>query len=192
MGWTSYHAKFYKNGNVDKKAECDYYFNKHKDIYEVLKSAMVGNTYYGAIKQKSSGNVFGVVFKTSVDNRNYFNFSYKDMEETMLPSECDCPIGILKLLSPTDNEWANEWRKNCNENARIKKETRDLDKAEVGTRIVVTMPCDTRLFAKGEQVIIIKKKNYNNRTQWVCENMSVRFTNALMNYIKQERAYKIA
>lgn len=23
MGWTSYHASFYKNGKIDRKAECD-------------------------------------------------------------------------------------------------------------------------------------------------------------------------
>ena len=46
MGWTSYHASFYKNGKIDRKAECDSIMNcdmvGNKGRYEVLKSAMVG------------------------------------------------------------------------------------------------------------------------------------------------------
>lgn len=44
MGWTSYHASFYKNGKIDRKAECDSIMNcdmvGNKGRYEVLKSAM--------------------------------------------------------------------------------------------------------------------------------------------------------
>ena len=60
MGWTSYHATHYKNGMVDRKAECDSIFNdvmvtRDSDIpigkFEVLKSTMVGSTYYAAVKK---------------------------------------------------------------------------------------------------------------------------------------------
>lgn len=33
MGWTSYHASFYKNGKIDRKAECD----------SIMNCDMVGN-----------------------------------------------------------------------------------------------------------------------------------------------------
>jgi hypothetical protein len=75
MGWTSYNATFYKNGKVDRKAEIDYLFNR--DGYSVLKSTMVGTTYYGAVKytnRKGEEVVFGLVCLTKVDNRSYYNF----------------------------------------------------------------------------------------------------------------------
>ena len=57
MGWTSYHvAPIYKNGKqfIDRKAECDRLFNcsmvNNLGKYEVLKSSMVGSTYYAAVK----------------------------------------------------------------------------------------------------------------------------------------------
>lgn len=37
MGWTEYHASFYKNGKVDRKAECDNLWSKD---CKVLKSTM--------------------------------------------------------------------------------------------------------------------------------------------------------
>ena len=49
MGWTSYHASYYKNGTVDRKKECDDVFSKGD--CKILKSAMVGSTYYAAIKK---------------------------------------------------------------------------------------------------------------------------------------------
>ena len=137
MGWTSYNASFYKNGSIDRKAECDSYWSGNNDQYTVLKSAMVGSTYYAAIRvnkkpvrdeeghivKDASGNwimqevqdpaVFAAVFLTSTNMKDYYNFSYKDMDEAVLPGCYDCPAGILKLLTPTDNELALEWRAMC-------------------------------------------------------------------------------
>ena len=100
MGWTGYHATHYKNGKVDRKAECDAYFMEglNRGHFNVLKSSMVGSTYYAAVSplKKSNGKddngnyiyvdipeneriVFGVVFLTSTDAKDYYNFSYKDM-----------------------------------------------------------------------------------------------------------------
>ena len=142
MGWTSYHATHYKNGKVDKKAECDAYWmdGLNAGHFEVIKSSMVGNVYYGAVKAllkrngkdnegkdvyvqipESEQKVFAVVFLTSVDSKDYYNFSYKDMDETMCPYCFDCPIGILNLLSKTDNEYALEWREKCHEKHNEKK-----------------------------------------------------------------------
>lgn len=51
----------------------------------------------------------------------YDNFGYKDMDETMGPYQYDCPERILKLLTPTDNEYALQWREKCWENIRKRK-----------------------------------------------------------------------
>ena len=126
MGWTSYRPTYFKpNGQVDRKAECDAYFmgDCNKGYYNVKKSAMVGSTYYAAVEKvyekvdgkdvyipENERTTWAAIFLTSVENGEFF---YKDMDETSGPYNCDCPKGILKLLSPTDNEWALAWRENC-------------------------------------------------------------------------------
>lgn len=148
MGWTSYHAEHYKNGSPDCKAECDAYFMEglNSGHYRVEKSTMIGSVYYAAVTslKKYIGDnqyedlpmedqyTFAVVFLTAVDTNDYYNFSYKDMDESCGPFYYDCPDSILKLLSPTTNEWALEWRKKCREHNRKRKL---LKKLPVGTVI---------------------------------------------------------
>lgn len=163
MGWTSYHAEFYKNGKIDRKAECDNELTK-SGCYEVLKSAMVGATYYGAVRNKDN-TVFAVVMLTSVDTKDYFNFAYKDMSETMMPYHFECPQNILNLLTPTNNAWANEWRRRCKENAEIKQAKNGLKNLKVGAKIEVEMPCKTTLHEKGAKVVLTKR-TYNGKQCW--------------------------
>ena len=121
MGWTSYHATYYnKHGEIDRKRECDAYWLEglNRGYFEVIKSSMVGATYYGAIralKRRTKNNtvedipeneqsVFGVVFLTKTDCRSYYNFCYKDMDETMGPCAYDCPAGVLSALTEINAE----------------------------------------------------------------------------------------
>lgn len=155
MGWTSYHATYYKrNGSIDRKAECDAYFLEglNRGHFEVLKSAIVGSVYYAAVRNlkrcvgrdENGGYIYedvtnepvwGAVFLTQTDSKDYFNFSYKDMSEDMGPCECNCPLSILKLLSPTDSEWALEWREKCRKRAEQKKSPNALANLPVGAKI---------------------------------------------------------
>ena len=143
MGWTGQSAKFYKNGKIDWKAECDYILNDENEntLWEVVKSSMRGSTYYAAVKMtdKETGKfeIFGAVFLTRINNRSYFNFMYKDMDETCGPYEYDCPKGILDLLTKTDDEWANEWRKKCREKLERKTPGQKLSKLPIGTTIEI-------------------------------------------------------
>ena len=160
MGWTWQHATHYKNGKVDRKAECDAYFNEGLNAgwYHIEKSALVGTVYYAAIRQlrrfvpgtngketetipESEQTVFGIVFLTGTNIKDYFNFGYKDMDESMHPYYYDCPAGILKLLSPTDSASANEWRENCRQRAAQKKADKknpdSLENLPIGTVIRV-------------------------------------------------------
>lgn len=128
MGWTSYHAEFYKNGTVDRKKEIDKLWTQNEiEKYpelNVLKSRMIGSTYYAAIEEKENGiikKVFAVVVLTSINMNDYFNFSYKEMTESAGPYCYDCPKGILDLLTETDNEYAINWRNKCRENLQKKK-----------------------------------------------------------------------
>lgn len=152
MGWTSYHADhYYKNGQINRKAECDAYFEEglNRGHFKVLKSTMKGTVYYAAVqnlKRRMEKDVYedipeseritwAVVFLTSTNAKDYYNFSYKDMDEACGPCECDCPESILKLLSPTDNEYATEWRKKCWEKINAKKEHKTLGTLPIGSVI---------------------------------------------------------
>jgi hypothetical protein len=208
MGWTSYRATHYKKGKIDRKAECDAYFLEglNRGHFDVLKSSMVGSTYYAAIKPLKKGGskdengnyiyvdipkeeqyVFAVVFLTSTDRKDYFNFSYKDMSEDMGPYQCDCPKGILDLLTPTENEMANEWRKMCYQNHEEKKKNKtnvnSLNKLPIGSVIKVTMPCRTRLYNEGDVVTLTKGYVYGvKRPAWVSPR--ARFTAGLMRLLE--------
>ena len=141
MGWLEYHADHYKNGKVDRKAEMDAIYNwedKNRKI-EVLKSSVVGGTYYAAVKSFNKTNGFecvtAVVCLTSVSTKGFYNFAYKDMDETMGPYKYDCPKGILDLLTPTENEYANEWRKTCYAQLAKKQDKNSLSKLPIGSEI---------------------------------------------------------
>lgn len=53
--------------------------------------------------------------------KNGCTFGYKDMEETMGPYVYGCPDRLLDLLTPTDDESAQEWREKCREKNRRRK-----------------------------------------------------------------------
>ena len=44
----------------------------------------------------------------------------------MEPYHYECPKSILKLLTPTDNELANEWREKCYEYHKQKAEKKTV------------------------------------------------------------------
>lgn len=118
MGWTGIQATYHKiNGQVDRKAECDA-INKNWPEHTILKSSMVGTTYYAAIKNTHNGKneVYAIIYLTKVSTHNYYQeFLYKDMSEDMGPCETKCPLAILKLLTPTEDKIALEWRRRCYE-----------------------------------------------------------------------------
>lgn len=199
MGWTSYCAQTkYKNGKIiiDRKEECDNRFNQNivthdsnKIIgkYEVLKSAMVGSTYYAAIKQtkfateaeEENSIVFAVVCLTSTNLKEYYNFSYKEMDETCGPYQFDCPKSILDLLSPTDNEYALEWRNRCYEVLKEKKNPNSLSNLPIGSEIKYTN-------YKGEEIVLFKHPAAYQfkRAFWMCKdkNAYVSTKNIPSNY----------
>lgn len=174
MGWTSYRAEHYKwsgkNRIVDRKAECDAYFMEglNRGHFKVLKSAMVGSTYYAAVKllkkaiKDEQGNtqyvdlpeneqdVWAAIFLTSTNMKDYYNFSYKDMDESCGPCHNECPVSILKLLTPTNSEYANRWRKACWDYHNGKKNNKnDISNLRVGSKVKFT--------ANGKEYIMRKE-----------------------------------
>lgn len=187
MGWTSYHVEPTYNSKakkytVDRKAECDKLFNcdmttldDHKVIgkFEVLKSYVVGSTYYAAIKrtkfatetEAETSKVFAVIVLTSVNNKDYHNFAYKDMDETMGPYQYGCPKSILDLLPPTDNEYAIAWRNKCYEVLKERKNPNTLGNLPIGSEIKYVNH-------KGEEIILFKHPAAYQfkRPFWMCKD----------------------
>ena len=179
MGWTTCNASHYKNGKVDRKAECDDLWNKD---CTVLKSTMKGSTYYGALKLRD-GRVIGTAVLTCGGERNshYFNFGYKAMDETVGPCCYDCPKSILNLLTPTDSEWANEWRRKCYENANKKRWIKDLP---IGAKVEWTR-------WDGEKIILTKHAPAYQFKTWFWFNES-NGTYTKKKLVTEENAREVA
>ena len=154
MGWTSYEATYFKkNGDIDRKAECDAYFMRdNAGHYKVLKSSMKGTVYYAAVttltkyigKDENGKSMYesipedkqeawAAVFLTRTEEGRYFH--YKDQDETSGPCEDHCPKCILDLLSNTDHELALDWRKRCRKNIQKSNKLSKLDRLKNGSVI---------------------------------------------------------
>lgn len=131
MGWTGIHATYYNGDKIDRKAQLDSLWNEGN--HKVVKSTMKGAVYYAAIE--TPDGITGVVTITRVNMKNYFNFVYKVIIETMGPAESKCPKSILNLLSPTDSQFANEWRKRCRENIDADRNPKALKNLPIGSVI---------------------------------------------------------
>lgn len=163
MGWTSIHATHYRGHDIDRKKECDAILLEGLNAgwYEILNSKMIGSIYYAAVKTlkrytdesknevsdipDEEQSIWGLVCLTSVDNKDYFNFSYKLISEDMGPAYYDCPSSILKLLSPTNDEFASEWRIRCKERNEKRK---TLKKLPIGAILGVDLNGEWILFQK--------------------------------------------
>lgn len=56
----------------------------------------------------------------------------------MGPADCDCPASILALFSPTDSEWAIEWRESCRKRIEERKNPNALRNLPIGAVIRFT------------------------------------------------------
>lgn len=72
-------------------------------------------TLYAAVENTVTGDVFAMVYllRYQPGAEDGCDFGYKDIEESMGPVEADCPERILKLLTPTEYPYAQEWRERC-------------------------------------------------------------------------------
>ena len=119
MGWmTTYKPKGEPALGFFNRAGVFTWSDDNPNKYRVLDSAVVRfNTFYAAIEQthKETGErrVWAAVILIQHYPKNIHNFGWKDMSESAGPFASECPKRILKLLTPTDSENANDWRKRC-------------------------------------------------------------------------------
>lgn len=121
MGWT--YTRKEKGTSVK-----EFFENRwNSENIEILDVAVVKmRTAYMAIKNNQTNEVFGLVALLDYANKDYYNFGYKDMDESMHPYCYDCPKRILNLLTPTDNENAKAWRSECRKQLSEKKKVPTL------------------------------------------------------------------
>lgn len=77
-------------------------------------------------------------------NEPDYDMGYKDMDESVGPYESECPERILKLLTPTDHEYAVQWRQRCWDNIVKKKSFRLVKDAVIETRPISFLDGGTR------------------------------------------------
>ncbi|MBS1416637.1 MAG: hypothetical protein HPY94_05850, partial [Clostridia bacterium] len=65
MGWTYYGATQYKNGKIDRLKECRYKFGTDTKWATIVKDALVGTTYYAAMKSTDTGEIWALIVLTS-------------------------------------------------------------------------------------------------------------------------------
>lgn len=138
MGATSQHRD---KGMSDREFfGNEFFLGNHRRILECATMPAGGGewqrVFYAAVENGEDaayepGRVWALVVLMHWSRADYFNFTYKDMSETMGPGEDTCPAKILDLLSPTDSEWANQWRERCRTNAARREAARQVKHGDV-------------------------------------------------------------
>lgn len=165
--WTCEPELRWEKGNTKKKAFLDneYTWEGKETKMEVIKSSMVGNTYYAAAKQffkgKNDERVIAIVCLTQTANYSSENFGWKGMTEFDGPVERKCPVGILNLLSETDDKWALKWREECKELRELKK---SVSSFKVGDQI------RTKLWHDDEMVLTLVDWYGKGKSRWESED----------------------
>ena len=105
-------------------------------------------------------------------------FIYLNLEkESDMPIRRECPKIILNLLSDTDDENSQEWRKQCHKSLQIKRKLLKLDGLPEGTRIQFpSLLSFSNGVEKGDSIILLK----SNR-KWIWEKYQYRFMKSYIN-----------
>ena len=128
MGSTSIYDHNYQYKNFKTNKDIRHYFddlwNEETDTvkHTVLRSSVINTVYYAAIKQirkdTNETEVFASIIPFSLSRHE---LTYSDYTDANLPYYTKCPEATLKLLSPTNNQSANKWRKRCHEYNQMKR-----------------------------------------------------------------------
>jgi len=143
------------NGHSGPRSYLDAQFTQQRldATSKVVRSSPVGRrVYYAAVEririahgERQVWAVVCLVRYNPTDAEGYI-FAYNDMEESMGPYECDCPEQILDLLTPTDRQYALQWRARCRENSAARRAKARKPSPRPGQMIVFDEPLS---FANG-------------------------------------------
>jgi len=110
MGWTFYDRS---KGESDR-AHFERELLDGTD-YEIVECATVDSVFYAAVRTITTGDVRAMVVLMDRTHDD-FNFGYRELDEDAGPVSADAPAAVLDALTPTDNEFALEWRRQCRNN----------------------------------------------------------------------------
>lgn len=129
MGSVSYHRD---RGESNRE-----HFAKEFPDWNILADSTVNSVWYAAVCRKDNPDeVFAAVFKIQW-TRDYFNFTVKHMDETVGPGYYDAPAKVLDLLTPTEYDYANEWRAQCRETIAAKVAAKETKKTITEGTVIV-------------------------------------------------------
>lgn len=115
MGWTGLHF----SGNYNELVRHEFNRNGYEiQVMEILPSLQKGRRIAYVAMKHPDGYVFGLVILLEKNvNGKVIEFLYKDVCESMGPSEDNCPLSVLSKLSPLENLKyvgdSEEWRCRC-------------------------------------------------------------------------------
>lgn len=109
MGWTfetnhwGYTPKQFWVNQYVRRLEAD---GRFKVVAQNSKS----KDFYAAVKNLENGKTFGLIV---LIEKHGNEIGYKEMDESCHPYYYGATKKVIESLSPTESEYANEWRKNC-------------------------------------------------------------------------------
>ena len=112
MGWTFTHKP--RGQSIEGFFKEEFAWKDHPGAGVIDCVVVKFRTAYLAVRLPS-GRVIAVVCLLQYRPGDYYNFGYKDIDETMGPGPAECPERILKLLTPLEEheKYAREWRERC-------------------------------------------------------------------------------
>jgi hypothetical protein len=135
MGWTGMYRE-------PGQTNAEFFGKELRDGDKIIASNTepgFNGTFYAAV-QRPSGEVWALVVQ---QGRNGQEYLYKDMDETVGPNEVGASREVFDALTPTDSEWANQWRERVAIDLARRDEARARAKMAVpGTMVVFTRPVD--------------------------------------------------
>lgn len=146
MGWT--YTKREKGDKIQ-----DFFQRRFGESHKILDCAVVGfRTAYMAIRNET-GDVFAAIIKLDYRKDEYYNFGWKDMDETQNPPETDCPERILRQLSALGFGFESSlaWRNACWEKIKRRKA---LPAIRTGARIITDEPIHFRVGKISDFVVV--------------------------------------
>lgn len=158
MGWDGIFIHTPHKTNSEKIACFNSYYK-----FDFAKAVIKNGVLYGAVKDINKETdepiVWGLVAIINFyTNKFETEMRCKLMDETMHPYYYNCPKSILDLLTITDNEHSNEWRKRCYEELAKQKE-----KAKVKKTDYLFIKSGVK-FSNGDiQYVFVKNKYGKNR-----------------------------
>lgn len=149
MGWLYFNADRSENRKeiVTNYIECE--------RLKVLYSACQGSVVYCSVFDNKKQETFAVVALTSWRyNNGVSEFGIKTIDETMGPYYFDAPLKLIHMLSPTNNEFANIWRKKCINYQKTK-------------NLSVTLPSGTKIKLHDEYGTLVYIQEFKKKRSFV-------------------------